>query len=278
MEEPKAINKKLRLQLYDNNFNQLSDRLVGQELELDKGPKETHKGPMKIEVCLFEQADITAFIGYLARIQGSLPIVSNTKKIKNNAISKDEEGWREKLVDKLTDMMQEQDIKSQENLMYFLRKEGFIFLTWDTLPQYPKFADDDDTQENRAMLEGYQWMIPLTREAKNPLNNKYDPYLMYGFKLLGKKNRKVMLMQNLETVTEIQLPWEVKGDDHFKKTEMAKFPTYMVLEEREKFRIELYKYRKEPDNWEFSKFFKRWAKDVDFREKEELQGKGLLEK
>ena len=99
---------------------------------------------------------------------------------------------------------------------------------------------------------------------------------MFGFKLLGKKLKRLLVMANLETVTEMILPWESKDDNHFKKTEMAKFPDYMVLEEREKFRVELYKYRKSPDDWEFSKFFKRWAKDVDFKEKEYLLEKGIL--
>jgi hypothetical protein len=276
MEEPKTFNKKIRIQLYDKDFNQLSDKLVAQDLELTKGPKEAHTGPMKIEVCLFEQVDITDFISYLARIQNKLPLITKVKKAKA-LISKDDEGWREQLIAKMEEMVKDDTISCQEALIAELRKEGFVFLTWDTLPQKPKFekmaAHFDEVE---SLLESYQWMIPLIKEAKNPINNKYDPYLMYGFKLLGKKNKKVLLMANLETVNEIALPWAAKDDNHFRKTEMAKFPDYMVLEEREKFRIELYKYRKDPEGWEFSKFFKRWAKDVDFKEKEELLDKGLL--
>lgn len=267
MEEPKALNKKLRLQLFDPNFNQINDRLVGQDIEFSKGPKEPHKGPMKIEVCLFEQEDVDALIAYLGRMRGALPLETKTKKLKaNTAINQDDAGWREALLE---------DLKingSQEALIQDLRGRGFVFLTWDSLPQKPKPIEAVAEEE----LAEYQWMLLRVKEAKNPINDKYDPTLMLGFKLLGKKVKKYLVMQYLETVVELALPWEDKHDNLFKKTEMAKFPNYMTLEEREKFRIELYKYRKAPEGFEFSKFFKRWATDVDFREKEDIKEQGLI--
>lgn len=266
MEEPKALNKKLRLQLFDENFNQLSDRLVGQDLELDKGPKEAHKGPMKIEVCLFDKADVDAFIGYLERVQGKLPLESKTKKIKLQAIDTNADGWREEFITKIQGLINNGDIPTQEILITHLRSNGFVFLTWDALPeQVNPPTEEAQDYPDMSML---QWMLPITKEAKNPINNRYDPKIMFGFSLIGKKLSKVYVATYLELNLVIPIKWENKNENQFRKTEMSWFPQYMTLEEREKFRIELYKLRKEPEMVP-SKFFKRWYKDVDFREKEE---------
>ena len=48
------INKKIRIQYFDENFNLLDDKLLLQDITLSQGPKDIHKGPLKIEVCLFD--------------------------------------------------------------------------------------------------------------------------------------------------------------------------------------------------------------------------------
>jgi hypothetical protein len=274
------IYKKMRIQLYDEGFNQLSDRLVHQDGELRNGPKEEHKGPLKVEVCLFEKEDVNLFKEYLTKLTEGLPKVAKATKIKKSSVAiSDDPGWREKLVSEVESLLTVTDkkgkalISTQEELIKFLRgfSPGFVFLNHEFLPE--------PLINPRADAEKWSYMIPCIKEAKNPLNNKYDPNIMFAFQVLGKKKKQVyvILYKDFEKAQVIDIPWKSSEDNFFKKTEMAKFPPYMILEEREKFRLELYKYRKDPENTEFSKFFKRWMPAVDFKEKEEISQKlGLI--
>jgi hypothetical protein len=259
MKDPIKSNlKKLRVQLFDPDMNQLEDRLVSQDLELTKGPKEPHKGPMKLEFCLFGQPDVELAIGYLKRLSGDLPLVVKTPKTR--ALKKaysDDPSWRESLHEKI------QESEFQDEFIKELRSEGFIFMTSDHLSDAGIVKD---WSVFPAYFEQYQWMIKLLKEAKNPVNNKYDPNLLFGFKILGQKE-PIMLSILHGKFHEFSKEWKAVNKLTFRKTDMVKFPHYMVMEERERFRVELYKARKDPDNHKFSKFFKRWYMDVDFREK-----------
>lgn len=262
-QEPKAHLKKMRVQFFDNDMGQIEDRLVSQDTELYKGPQTSHTGPIKIEVCLFERDDVDKTINYINQLVGLLPLSSKIPKPKKSSTpdyNDDEDSWRESL---LKSMLK---LETQDAITKALRKEGFIFMTSDNLEDLGlmKFNIHQDH------LREFQWMIKMTREAKNPLNNKYDPTLLFGFKLLGEKSDQIysILHGNPEMHHK---DWQSKNKLTFKKTDMCKFPSYMVLEERAKFRLELYKARKDFPNHQFSKFFKRWYKDVEFREKEEWE-------
>lgn len=259
--EPKAHLKKMRLQLFDQNMGQLEDRLVSQDTELYKGPSSSHEGPIKIEVCLFEEEDIEKVVNYINQLTGKLPISSKIpkpKKLKNTSYDLDEDSWRETLLKEII------ELTTQDEITKRLREEGFIFMTADNLEDLSLVK----WNMHQDHLREFQWMIKLIKEAKNPLNNKYDPTLLFGFKLLGEKSDQIYTLLHGEA-SMYHKDWKSKNKLTFKKTDMCKFPNYMVLEEREKFRLELYKARKDFPNHTFSKFFKRWYKDVDFREKEE---------
>lgn len=259
--ESKAHLKKMRLQLFDGGLNQLEDRLVSQDTELRKGPAEVHKGPIKLEVCLFEKEDIDRVVLYINQLVGYLPVELTPKKARKEVGEyTDDKSWRETL---LAEIIQ---LESQDEMVARLRKEGFIFMTSEHLADLGliEWAKEQDH------LTHFQWMIKLLKEAKSPVNNKYDPKLLIGFKLLGEKTEEVysLLHGSPEMYHKV---WKKANKVTFKKSEMAKFPVWMNAEEREKFRTELYKARKATDEapHEFSKFFKRWYQDVDFREKED---------
>lgn len=268
-EEPKAHLKKMRLQLFDTNMGQLEDRLVAQDTEIRKGPNNPHKGPLKIEVCLFEEEDINNVLNYIKLLAGFLPLESKlpkAKKLKDTDYSEDESSWRDALLKEVLQM------ETQDDIIKALREQGFVFVTTDHIADMGLFdwsTIDTNTTAN-IDEDQFQWMIKLIKEAKSPVNNKYDPMLLVGFKLLGDKIDWMTTI--LHDQVEIhEKTWKSKNKVTFKKTDMCKFPTYMVLEEREKFRIELYKARKDTAEHTFSKFFKRWYKDVEFREKEEWE-------
>ncbi len=258
--EPKAHLKKMRLQLFDNTLGQIEDRLVSQDTELRKGPPTTHHGPIKLEVCIFGKDDIPEVIAYLNALTGIVPIskLPKPKKAKDTNYSEDESSWREALLKEAT------ALEYQDEMVKVLRENGFVFVTADHLGDMGLI--DWGKQEDH--LADLQWMIKLIKEAKNPVNNKYDPMLLFGFKLLGEKTDSCYTILH-GTAQVYEKPWKNKNKVTFKKSEMCKFPPYMVQEEREKFRIELYKARKDFENHQFTKFFKRWYPDVDFREKDE---------
>ncbi len=184
---------------------------------------------MKIEVCLFEQEDVTNFITYLGKLQGTLPIETKLKVVKAKP-GDDTSGIHDTITEGVTKAMQ----ISQDSLLLYLRGEGFVCVTAEDL----KAASDYEVEDE------WQWMVRLLKEAKNPLNNKYDTTLLYGFKLMGPKEDTVICKEFGKARIE-NIPWKSKDKPYnFKKLNLTKFHPAMVEEERLKFSQELAKYRK----------------------------------
>ena len=81
MKEEKEIFKpKLRITTLSENGNPLSDRLVDACTEMYAGPKVQHKGPIRIEVTLVNQQDISQFKEYLDKLSGNLPIKESAEE------------------------------------------------------------------------------------------------------------------------------------------------------------------------------------------------------
>jgi hypothetical protein len=265
----KAIVKKMRLQLFTKEFDMISDKLVAQDTEMYHGPAEPHEGPLKVEFCLFEREDVDQCVLYLQKLAKLIPIETKVKKMKKveaGAVPQDELLARIK------------ECETQDELIKFLRGEGFVFLSSEQAEDYELFAVPDE-------WEDYQWMLKLTREAKDPKNNKYDLTIKVGIKIIGDKSDKVIVYVFKEGEL-LDLPWKNPNKaTNYRKLGMAKFPDYMVSEERMKFSKELAAYRREkeanalipnaedrsvfqPDS--FTRGFKRWTPFVEFAEKEEL--------
>lgn len=258
----KAIIKKMRLQLYDSEFNQLSDKLVAQDTELYKGPEETHIGPIRVEFCLFEKEDVDKCILYLQKISGNIPLNTKVKKVQKpdseDALSNE-------------DLEVVQKLETQDAIIRYLRDHGFVFLTTEQASDYGLFTADES-------VANYQWMLKLIKEAKDPKNNKYDLTLKFGFKIIGEKTNDVVVV-NFATFKVIQVPWKNPNRPiNYKKLDLTKFPVYMVSNERMKFSKELAGYRRakeadpefKADSAFFTRTFLRWAPFVEFKEKEEL--------
>lgn len=253
------IKKKIRVQAFDLDGVQLNDRLVEQDIELNTGPKEPHKGPLKIEVNLFEKNDVESFITYLRKLTGDLPIEAPGKeKVKKPGKVLLAPEQREDIIkDVLT-------LGSQDEIIEYLRGQGFEFLTFDYINSLG--LDTGITPDHQ---DKYQWMMKLVKKAKNPLNNKYDPMLCLGFKLIGKKISTFIIYLYQKKYKIGKSDWVDKQKVSFKNTEMIKFPAYMIQEEKDKFRVELYQLRSNPDRSP-SKFFNRWANDIEFKDKTQI--------
>jgi hypothetical protein len=253
-----SIEKKLRIQLFDNDFNMLSDRLISQNIELTNGPKEKHNGPLKVELSLFEQEDVEKALIYLNKLKGNLPLEKKEKKIKSKEINVES---REELLKVVVN-----EANDQEQLIKILRLKGFKFLTYDHIKDMGLGIDI------KPIHEDYQFMLYCLKEAKIASNDKYDPKLVFGIKILGDKVNKIQIYLHGEFKEKITMDWPSKIKVSFQKMDLIKFPPYMKSEERLKFRNEL---RMLHNNTEKipSKFFGRWIDDVEFKDKEEIKSK-----
>jgi len=245
------ISKKMRIQLFDKDFNQITDRLIDQDIELKNGPKEPHKGPMKLEFSFFDKKDIENCISYLNKISGVLPIEVKVSKAKK----------KEKIIADKSDLLKawledesKLKVRNIKSVLNNLRREGFIMMSYDilTLLQIPILLNDEIERENYFLL--YQ-----QRKAKNPLNDKYDPTLIFSLNFLDKKSDSIVVSVYLYgKFTEV-----LTYDNDTKKlkvlpTAALRFPPFMIEEERIKFSKE---HRELSDNSEKkpSKFYERWA-------------------
>lgn len=255
------IKKKLRIQSFDNEGYQINDRLVEQDIEFNTGPKDVHKGPLRIEVNLWEQSDVEGFINYLRKLVGELPIETPGKvKTKKQGTLKTVMApeHREEII------TQSLEHENQDLVIDYLRSTGFEFLTYDYIDSLGLNTGISDVHK-----EKYQWMLKVVKKAKNPLNNKYDPTLCFGFKLVGNKIETFVIYLYAEKHKVVKMPWKDKQKLSFKNTEMIKFPPYMIQEEKDKFRVEL-DFLKRFEDKKPSKFFIRWSKDVEFKGKTEI--------
>ena len=252
-----AIEKKMRIQLFDKEFNMLSDRLVSQDIEL-KGPKEKHDGPIRVEFALFDQDDVPLCITYLRKLLENLPLELKEKKVKISEIDSES---REELLKAV--MAQ---ATNQEQLIEILREKGFRFLTPDHISDLGLKLEIEEKHKD------FQFMVLCMKEAKIASNDRYDPQLAFGIKLLGDKIDRILIYLYGKFDSRVKLEWPAKVKVSFQKMEMVKFPPYMKLEEREKFRNELRMLNANPEKVP-SKFFGRWMDDVDFKEKEVIKGK-----
>lgn len=245
------MEKKLRIQLFTNEGGMVSDRLVTQDPELYKGPQDTHNGPIRIEFTLLSEEDIQPVKDYLDKLTGKIPLETKTKKVKAKKVEFDINQQANFL-----DEIKKSD-GNQDDLINFLRSNGFVFVTTDLLVMMDLGIDLKKIHKDK-----YQWMIRLIKRSKNPKNDKYDPTLVLGISLLDDRTDKIPIYLDKVFKEKISVPVPEKPRETFKKSGMIKFPHYMELDEREKFRIELRNLVNNQER-EPSKFFKRWVKWVE---------------
>jgi hypothetical protein len=222
------VEKKMRIQYLTKEGIITSDRLVTQDPEFNKGPKELPDGPVRIEFSLFEKEDTEKCITYLQQLSGKLP-VEVRKKRGSKKLSKGGD-YREEL---------KEFIKGSENMGEFvkgLRNLGFKV-------SHPDYLKDLGLPINISSADAvrYKWMVKVLRVAKNPLNTKYDTSLLVGIR----KNKVIV-----NELGEITLEHPLKGDASnqvkvpvkFK----VKFPEFMTPDERNSFRISMDNLLKDP--------------------------------
>lgn len=238
------IEKKLRIQLFDEEFNMLSDRLVSQYTEFGRGPGEVHEGPLKIEVCLFSKEDVDQFKTYLETMRGHIPMDSYKAKRGRKKAPKDIEGFRDYIAEQMA------GYEALPELITMLREQGFLFSSLDLLKDmgYP-------IQVSKVYRK-YKFMVRLLRKAKNPANDKYDPSLLIGIKggkVIGISGEDMLFEKIFDEDADkmIKIPAKAK----------VKFPDYLNQDERNKFRSEMQLLKDDPER-NPTGFYKRWVWEV----------------
>lgn len=242
------MEKKIRIQLFTEEGSLVEDRLVSQDIELRNGPKVQHKGPIRIEFSLFDKDDTESAIQYIQKLTGLMPLEAKVKKIKNLKVL-DTVDTEQQLLN-LIEFVRES--KDQDALIKYLREDqGFKFLTTEYLLSYGYPINIKDIHKDK-----YQWMIRCIKYAKNPVNDKYDPMLIFGINMI-ERNEKIAVYLNGELKERINIPLPAKPKWGIEKTSILVFPPYMQQDEKDRFRYE-YRLHEQDENKEPSKFFKRW--------------------
>lgn len=225
----------------------IEDRLVGTNIEFAQGPSKEHKGPIRIDTLLDSSEEAEKLIVYLQKLIGQLPITSKERK-QTLKLNKPLEA------DSIKTLIQEAFTKNknQEDLIDYLRGLNFAFLTYDHLKdiceanEWP-FVLKKTTVVNHGMGKAkkktihkdYQFMVRILKLAKNPANDKIDPQIFFGFKLIGDKRPKVLIYELGIYKDTKELHWKEGAEIGFKvKEKFYKFPEPMSYLERSKWRSE----------------------------------------
>lgn len=266
MEEKKVPKPKLRIQLLDESLVVQEDRLVDQNSEFYLGPKKPWKGPLKFEITFQTQNDIDDFQNYLKKIRGDFPVKELTGRGRPSSSQSSTlmESPREDILVQVEKLCNEGS--SQEDIIKYLRKLGFLFLlTEDFLRYFPEFEFDkkDIGEPNNTgqYQDSFAWLTRCLKKAKDPKADKYDKMIIFGFKVEGEPSGKIIPYLYGDRRKPLRSKRNKKGAMGFK--ELTKFPHFMIEEERLKFSTEMRQLLSSEDR-KPSKFFLRWFKDVQF--------------
>ena len=265
--ENKIQKPKLRVQLLDEELRVLEDRLVDQASEFYLGPKKSHNGPLKFEVTFQTQNDIDDFKTYLSKIKGEFPIKEVSQRGRpSTSSSQTLESPREDILVKVQDMVNAGD--TQDNIIKYLRKLGFIFLlTEDFLRYFPEFKfnpkDIGKPNDTGQYLDSFAWLTRCIKRAKDPKADKYDKMITFGFRIEGKPSSKIIPYLYGDRKDILRSKKSNKKTSFASYKELTKFPHFMLEDERLKFSTEMRQLLANEEN-KPSKFFLRWFKDVQF--------------
>lgn len=246
--------KKIRVQLFDEESRLISDKLYKQGSELISGPKFTHNGPMRIEITMDNQEDIERAITYIKKLSGMLPLEAKKEKKKVGKIESDSDDYIESMMDMIT------ECKDQDELISNLRNQGFVFVTRDLLHNMERF-EKVNWEEEDWRTDKYQYMVRLIKESKNPMLDKFDPTLIVGIKIYKKRSDEVKFYKFGELTNNLDIPVPGKAKESFTTQKLHIFPEFMSEKEKERFRREYRDMERDPEK-EPTPFYLRWYKWV----------------
>lgn len=251
------LQKNIHIQLFDPEGRITSERLVKQDPEFNLGPKETHDGPLRISLTLMESSDVEKAIVYLNKLSGKLPLSAPAKPRGRIAGSTTVTDIDENRYETLLTEALSAHPDNQDKFITFLRELGYIFVTGDFL----KFIIPETYEIKERYLKEYQFLVKKTKEAKDPRNDKFDPVLIFGIRIIEVRYERVLFFMNGKLHSKARIPVPEKKPMTAKGTNLLRYPDYMTEEERFKFGNE-HRMLFRDENRKPSKFYLRWYKDV----------------
>lgn len=265
--ETQGLTTKMRIKLFDQKTNlMVSDRLVEQATELLHGPKEVFNGRISLEVNLYSQTQVDMCIDYLKKLKGDVPLEAvGEKKVKKDKTIEKMLTEKEPLMDLIKTLKAK--CTTQEKLINTLREYNFIFIAGNVIQDMIQFDPEgvgkQITLREKDIQRDYQYMVRLVKEAKEPMNDKYDFRLVFGIKIVGEKTDKVQLYNWGKYDVTWTIPWEKAKSMNFKKVEKIYiFPDFMDYDDRKKWRTEHRKKMKAEETntaFEPSKFYSKFT-------------------
>lgn len=252
---------KVRIKLLSPEGVVITDRLVDQATEFRIGPKEKHDGPISVELNLHSKEDVENALAYLGKLALDLPLEQKPTK----ALKKSKLGAMLEDKEPLLELLQTLKAKcnTQEELIENLREYNFKFLNVDLLKDINRVYENSIVVRSRD--ENLQFMVRLVKQAKNPINDKWDTRLCLGFDLNAPTARVVVYLWG-KYHEKIKLGWKNEKNINTKKKDdiLLSFPDFMDYEMRTRFRAEHRKWAietengKNPEAFDLSKFYRKW--------------------
>lgn len=253
---------KIRLILNPNQENEV-DRLVEMATEFRNGPKDKHDGSIRIDGTFKTREELEGLVTYLQALALDMPLPEKgARKTSKSTIMPTDQ--IEELIKTISQGTKR--FKGQEDVLEYLRSLNFILVTADHWVDICKANDwpwkFKKTKDKRALHTNWVFMVRIIKIAKDPANDKYDPQIAFGFKLIGDRIDKIQVYRDGKWLQSVDKEWNEKGEVNFKvKEKFYKFPAAMNYDERAKWRTEDRKALTNPD-YVPSKFYYRWKEHV----------------
>lgn len=222
---------KLRIKLLDDGLVTLSDRLVDQYSELLQGPSEKHSGPFTIEMTIDSADTFEKAKAYLERLVGNLPLSNKIPtKLKSSTSSNSVNPYKQLI----------EDVKSKtyiEEIMEYLESINFRWINFqyieelESIKKFP-FELNPDLRKTYAK---YQWATRMLRQAKDPMNDRFDFTLMFGIRFMGNEpsNKIHILYKGQARGTLLVREWKKGKAINMKARKiLTTFPAFMSIQDR----------------------------------------------
>lgn len=256
------LKNKMRIQLFDKDGLPMSDRLVDQYTEFNRGPQEAHDGMIKIEFTFSDANEVNTGIDYLKQLIGNLPLRETQKRGRkpigesSSSSTPNKENLEVRLLNFYNELESEKVSENQKTLIEWLRNDcNFSLTTEDALEELGIKINLKPNHKDK-----YQWFLRCLKIGKKPIEDKFDTTLLVGMKVIGEPSERVVIYENLEFKKKVNIPIPEK-QYIFKKLPILRFPKFMNEEDRKTFRLEHRLILNDPTR-ELSKFYQRWYKDV----------------
>tara|TARA_R110002020_G_scaffold131482_5_gene293972 strand:+ start:927 stop:1709 length:783 start_codon:yes stop_codon:yes gene_type:complete len=249
------MKSKIRIQLFDKEGKLESDRLVDQYTEFNMGPKDKHEGHIRVEFNLQNQQEVQGAIVYLEQLTGLTP-VKILKQRGRKPMGAPKPDVLEDSRTKILEELKNKKFTDQEKMINFLRNDcNFTLLSEQHMAEMGIELNLKRVHKDK----GYYFFMRCLRLAKDPINDKFDPTLSIGMKIL-EPSEKVIIYRHRNYEEKLMVPVPDKKFI-FKSQAILRFPKFMSEDERLKFRKENRELLANSDKKK-SKFYRRWEPDV----------------